>query len=111
MENKWYVDEAYHFLFVNPYIKVADFTANVIDWQFWHDWFHNKVLARGFIALSQLLSVRIDLGIIDRFANGLGDGTRALAGRMRRLQTGFVRNYALGIFLGVVIIIGYLIFR
>jgi NADH-quinone oxidoreductase subunit L len=111
MENKWYVDEAYHFLFVNPYIKVADFTANVIDWQFWHDWFHNKVLARGFIALSQLLSVRIDLGIIDRFANGLGDGTQALAGRMRRLQTGFVRNYALGIFLGVVIIIGYLIFR
>lgn len=111
MENKWYVDEAYHFLFVNPYLKISAFTANVIDWEFWHDWFHDKVLARGFMVLSQLLSVRIDLGIIDRFANGLGSATQSLSGRMRRIQTGFVRNYALSIFLGVVIIIGYLIFR
>jgi hypothetical protein len=28
---------------------------------------------------------------------------------MRRLQTGFVRNYALAMFVGVVLILGYLI--
>jgi hypothetical protein len=30
---------------------------------------------------------------------------------MRVIQTGFVSNYALSVFLGVVIIIGYLILR
>ena len=33
------------------------------------------------------------------------------AGRLRKIQTGFVRNYALVVFLGVVLIIGYLILR
>jgi hypothetical protein len=30
---------------------------------------------------------------------------------LRKVQTGFVRNYALVVFLGVVLIIGYLILR
>jgi hypothetical protein len=36
--------------------------------------------------------------------------TQRSAGSLRRLQTGFVRNYALAVFLGVVVILGYLIF-
>ena len=47
----------------------------------------------------------------DAIANGIGTLTQRLAGSMRRLQSGYVRNYALAVFLGVVVIIGYLILR
>jgi NADH-quinone oxidoreductase subunit L len=110
-ENKYWVDEIYFTLIINPYIQFAHIAAEYLDWRFWHDWFHDTVVAGGFFGLTRLLSVQIDLGIIDRIANGLGSGTKALAARMRGLQTGFVRNYALSLFLGVVIIIGYLILR
>jgi hypothetical protein len=33
------------------------------------------------------------------------------AGSLRKIQTGYVRNYALTVFLGVIVIIGYLILR
>jgi NADH-quinone oxidoreductase subunit L len=55
--------------------------------------------------------VRIDLGGIDALANGLATATQGLAARMRRIETGYVRNYALAVFLGAVVIIGYLILR
>jgi len=53
----------------------------------------------------------IDLGVIDGLANLLANLTVRLASSLRVVQTGFVRNYALSIFLGVVIILGYLILR
>ncbi len=111
MENKWWVDEIYWFLVVDRYVDLAWILADYVDWRFWHDWFHEKVILAGFNGLTRILSVKVDLGGIDRIANGLADGTKALAARLRRLQTGFVRNYALSVFLGVVVIIGYLMFR
>jgi NADH-quinone oxidoreductase subunit L len=111
MERKWWVDEIYHFLIINPYIQLSHVLADYVDWRFWHDWFHDVVLAGGFKGLSGFFSTNIDLGVIDRFANGLGSGTQAVAARVRTIQTGFVRNYALSLFLGVVIIIGYFILR
>jgi NADH-quinone oxidoreductase subunit L len=111
MENKWWVDELYWAVILNPYIAISRFLAEAVDWDFWHDWFHDKVITRAYNLLSSLLAVQIDLGIIDGIANGLADLTKALAAWMRRLQTGFVRNYALSVFLGVILIIGYLIIR
>jgi NADH-quinone oxidoreductase subunit L len=110
-ENKYWVDELYWAVILNPYGALSRFLANVIDWRFWHDWFHDVVLAGGYRSLSRLLSVRIDLGGIDAFANWLATATQALAQRMRGLQTGFVRNYAVSVFLGVIVILGYLILR
>jgi NADH-quinone oxidoreductase subunit L len=111
MENKWWVDELYHYVIVRPYQWLSAFLADVIDWRFWHDWFHDVVIAGGYTRLARLLAYPVDLGIIDRIANGLADLTKMLAGSLRRIQTGFVSNYALSVFLGVVIIIGYLILR
>jgi NADH-quinone oxidoreductase subunit L len=111
MENKWWVDELYWAVILNPYIALSRFLADVIDWRFWHDWFHDTVIAGGYNRLSQLLSVRIDLGGIDALANGLAAATQSLAASMRRIQTGYVRNYALSVFIGVVVILGYLILR
>lgn len=110
MENKWWVDELYWAVILNPYIAISHFLAEQVDWIFWHDWFHDKVIAGIFNRLTKILALQIDLGIIDRTANGLAAITQRSAGSLRRLQTGFVRNYALAVFVGVVAILGYLIF-
>ncbi len=110
-ENKYWVDEAYKAVFLDTYVWLAKFLAQVIDGRFWHDWFHDVVLVGGYRLLSRLLAVRIDLGGIDFIANGLAAVAQGLAARLRRLQTGLVRNYALAVFLGVVVIFGYLIIR
>ncbi len=111
LEKKWWVDELYWTIFLNPYIVLSRFLADVIDWRFWHDWFHDVIIVGGYNALSQLLSVRIDLGGIDALANWLATATQGLAARMRRIETGYVRNYALAVFFGAVVILGYLILR
>jgi NADH-quinone oxidoreductase subunit L len=110
MENKWWIDELYWAVIINPYIALSRFLAEQVDWIFWHDWFHDKLIAGIFNWLTKILAIQIDLGIIDGIANGLGSVTQGLASRTRRLQTGFVRNYALVVFVGVVVILGYLIF-
>jgi NADH-quinone oxidoreductase subunit L len=111
MENKWWVDELYWAIFLNPYIAVSRFLAEVIDWRFWHDWFHDTVIARSFRGLAGFLANVFDLRFIDGIANGLASITVRFAGSLRKVQTGYVRNYALTVFLGVIVIIGYLILR
>lgn len=110
-KNKYWVDELYWTVVLNPYIGLSRFLADVVDWRFWHDWFHDKVLLGGYNLLTRLLAVRIDLGVIDGVANGLGVLAQRSAAALRRLQTGYVRNYALSILFGVVIILGYLLLR
>jgi NADH-quinone oxidoreductase subunit L len=111
LENKYWVDEFYGYVVVKPYQWLSKFLAEKVDEAFWHDFFHDTILAASFNRLTQFLSGPIDLGIIDGVSNFLGDGFKELSAQMRKLQTGFVRNYALSIFIGVVFIIGYLIIR
>lgn len=109
MEHKWWVDELYWAVILNPYIKLSGFLADVIDWRFLHDWFHDSLIVRSYNGLAGFLSGPFDLGFIDGIANGLASVTVRFAGSLRKIQTGYVRNYALAVFLGVVVIIGYLI--
>jgi NADH-quinone oxidoreductase subunit L len=111
LENKYWVDEFYGSIVVKPYQWLSSFLADKVDWDFWHDFVHDRILAAGFKGLTRILAGPIDLGIIDGFATFLGDGFRELAAQMRKIQSGFVRNYALSIFVGVIFIIGYLILR
>ena len=81
--NKYYVDELYDATIVQP-IKVVS----------------TEGLWRGF-----------DVKVIDGAVNGAGaivDGWRAV---LRRLQTGSVRTYAARCFVGVVLILGYYLWR
>jgi NADH-quinone oxidoreductase subunit L len=112
MESKWMVDEIYAALILRPYAAVSRFLADVIDNRFWHDWFHDKVIAAGYQWLSRtVLSLHIDMQGVDAFFNGLGNLTKRLAASLRRVQNGFVRSYALAVLVGVVIIVGYLILK
>ena len=130
-ENKYWVDQVYRVLFVDRYADLARFLADRVDTAFLHDWFHDTVLARGFTGLTHFFADPIDLGaeavrwevataiagivlgilgIIDGIANGLAAATKNAASSLRRVQNGFVRSYALAVLLGVVAILGYLLF-
>jgi NADH-quinone oxidoreductase subunit L len=66
------------------------------------DDYYSAVLVRPGVAGGSALASAFDLGVIDRAVNGVGGGVRRLAAAGRRLQTGFVRSYALGLFVGAV---------
>ncbi len=112
MENKWFVDEGYWAVFVDRYVDLSRFLADVIDWRFWHDWFHEKVIAGTYNWVSNIgLNLYADQRGIDALANGLGTLTQNLSASMRKVQNGFVRSYALSVLLGVVLILGYLLLK
>jgi NADH-quinone oxidoreductase subunit L len=111
-ENKWYVDELYQALIITPFAKISQFLADVIDWRFWHDWFHETVIAGTYNWVSNIaLNRYADQQGIDAFANGLGTWTQYFSATLRKIQNGFVRSYALSVLLGVVVILGYLILK
>jgi NADH-quinone oxidoreductase subunit L len=110
MQHKWWVDEVYDALIIQPYRRLAAFLADTIDWRFWHDWVHDSIIGRGFRGLARFLANPVDLGVIDGIANGLASGTHGLSKVFSYFQTGFVRNYALMVFFGVVAMLGYLVF-
>jgi NADH-quinone oxidoreductase subunit L len=81
--NKYYVDEAYDAAIVQP-IK----TVSTVG------------LWRG-----------MDAGLVDGAVNGAGYAVGALAAGLRLLQTGSVKSYAAGTFLGAVAILAYYLWR
>jgi NADH-quinone oxidoreductase subunit L len=112
MENKWFVDEGYKAVFLDNYVHISKFLADRVDWEIWHDWFHEKVIAGTYNWFSNVaLNETFDQKIIDAFANWLGDATKQISSGLRRIQNGFVRSYALSVLLGVVLILGYLLLK
>lgn len=82
MQNKWWVDEAYAFLFLNPFKAHAEFTAQ-----------------------------KVDQSVINAAGDGLGIGASAFGTWLRRLQNGFVRSYALWMLIGLAAILTFLVLR
>ena len=81
MYNKYYVDEIYEMLIIHPFVVAGkDFVL----------WF--------------------DINIIDGFVNGTGKFTILVGDGIKRIQTGFVSHYALMVVVGMVGILGYLLF-
>jgi NADH-quinone oxidoreductase subunit L len=79
LENKYYVDEIYDTLVINP-IKVSS----------------REGLWKVF-----------DMGVIDGFLHSIGDVVTESGGFIRRLHAGFVRGYAAIILLGALAVIGF----
>jgi NADH-quinone oxidoreductase subunit L len=52
-----------------------------------------------------------DLKIIDGAVNGVATLVRAGGDRLRKVQTGFVRNYALGVAAGAVALFAFVVIR
>ena len=81
--NKWYIDEFYEKVFVNPAKKIGSF--------FWK---------------------KGDVGIIDRFGpDGISKLVKIISNKTARLQTGFIYDYAFVMLLGLSILLTYLILK
>lgn len=81
--NKYYVDEVYDAAIVQPITRTSD-----------------RALWRV-----------VDAGLIDGAVNGAGSFVNGASAILRRLQTGSMRAYALSVFVGVVLILGYYVWR
>jgi NADH-quinone oxidoreductase subunit L len=62
-------------------------------------------------AAAQVLSQPVDQGVIDGAVNGVAAAFGGLGARARKLQTGFVRNYALTILSGATVVLFLLVAR
>lgn len=105
LNNKYWIDQIYDRLIVRPFTWLSSFLANVIDWRFWHDFFHESIIWGGFKNLTAFLANPIDKLIIDGAVNGTGRLIAGTSARLRKIQTGFVRNYALMMLVGVAAIV------
>ncbi len=82
LRRAWYVDELYQKVVEAPSRAVANFSAFVVDAK-----------------------------VIDGTVNGVGALVRAGGSRLRTVQSGFVRNYALAVAVGAVAILAYAVAR
>jgi NADH-quinone oxidoreductase subunit L len=53
----------------------------------------------------------IDPKVIDGAVNGVAGAFRGSGNLLRRTQTGYVRNYVLGITFGTVVVVGFMLTR
>jgi NADH-quinone oxidoreductase subunit L len=70
-----------------------------------------RVFAVGGGAVARLAAGPVDQKGIDGLVNGLGVLVRSVGERLRPLQTGFVRNYGLGILVGAVALLAWFLSR
>jgi NADH-quinone oxidoreductase subunit L len=107
---KLYWDEFYDRFVVQPYSRAADWLANTLDWAFWHDYVHNTLIGGGFNGMAAFLSSPVDRGAIDQGFLSIGRAVERLSARLRRIQTGYVRIYALVMLLGVLLVLLVILF-
>jgi NADH-quinone oxidoreductase subunit L len=105
VSRKYYVDEFYNGVIVAGVLRTGRFAS----------WFDSRVID-GLVDGTAWLTRRISAGsilfddrVIDGAVNGIGSTHRAFSRGLRRLQTGFVYNYALSIVIGIVILISLVV--
>jgi len=77
---------------------------------YWDD-FYDAVIGRPSQKLAYFFAWVVDARIIDGAVNGAANLVRSTGSVTRKLQTGYVRNYALGIALGLAALIVFLLSR
>jgi NADH-quinone oxidoreductase subunit L len=101
VSRKYYVDEATSKVFVGG-VFAAGRAA---------DWVDRHIIdglvdgAAGLARRVSRLAIFFDEGVVDGAVNGVGRIHLAASSLLRRLQTGYIYNYALAVVLGVVLVI------
>ncbi|GIF05270.1 NADH-quinone oxidoreductase subunit L [Actinoplanes siamensis] len=83
----------------------AGFVVTAARRNLYTDAFNEAVFERPGVYLTRAL-VYLDGKGIDGLVNGLAAGVGGGSGRLRRLQTGFVRSYALSMLTGAMLVVG-----
>jgi NADH-quinone oxidoreductase subunit L len=90
-----------------PRTPVHDLLLNA----YYVDRLYERVIVRPLAALSTFCARVVDGSVIDGAVNLTGRAVVAGAARLRRLQSGYVVNYALTMLVGAVVLVGYLLSR
>jgi NADH-quinone oxidoreductase subunit L len=77
---------------------------------YWDD-FYDLVIGRPGQRLATFLAWVVDARVIDGAVNGVAHLAKVTGTAARRLQTGYARNYALGIALGLALIVVFMLSR
>ena len=75
------------------------------------DFGYDRLVARTSTQMASVMSTVVDNKIIDGAVNGVARLFRSTGGIVRKVQTGYVRNYALGIMAGLVLLLAYVFTR
>ena len=100
--NKYYFDELYRAIIVNPVLKLCNFLFAKLDVGVL-DWLVNG--AGNFTVFLSDVKEWFDSRIVDGAVNGIAYVTGGIGSGLRRMQTGQLQNYAFVIFFGLVLII------
>jgi NADH-quinone oxidoreductase subunit L len=82
----------------------------VLQKSYFIDDIYDTVIGRPSEGVARLAAV-FDTRVIDGAVNGVARLARGAGGGLRRIQTGFVRQYALGIVIGAVALLAYMLTR
>jgi NADH-quinone oxidoreductase subunit L len=82
----------------------------VLQKSYYIDEVYDTVIGRPAEGLARFTAV-FDNKVIDGAVNGVARLARGAGGGLRRIQTGFVRQYALGIVIGAVALLAYMLTR
>jgi len=75
------------------------------------DWLYGRAIVRPLLAFFGLLWHGVDAGVIDGAVNALGRTMVSAAAAARRLETGYIVNYALTMLVGAVLVVSYFLIR
>jgi len=85
--------------------------ANVLANAYYLDIGWARFVSGPLSAFARFLSEGVDRDTIDGAVNGVGGAFKRAGGGLRRVQTGLVRNYALAIFVGAVLVLAFITTR
>ncbi|HEX5440260.1 MAG TPA: NADH-quinone oxidoreductase subunit L, partial [Ktedonobacterales bacterium] len=75
--------------------------------RYYIDDLYDAVIVQPIVAIGSLWRIGLEGGLFDGGSHGLGLLVASVSKGLRRLQTGYARNYALAIFIGAVLILVY----
>jgi NADH-quinone oxidoreductase subunit L len=94
---------------VDPLRRILGPVFGALQNKWWVDEFYQTILLKPFHIISDCLAHPFDQGTIDATVNGIASGAKGLSGILRKVQNGYVRNYATAIIAGLVLILAYLL--
>jgi NADH-quinone oxidoreductase subunit L len=95
----------------DPTVERLGGFANVLANAYYLDVGLARFVSGPVTTFARFLNEGVDRDTIDGAVNGIGSGFRRLGGGLRRVQTGLVRNYALAIFIGAVLMLAFITTR
>ncbi len=92
---------------VPTFNRFSAWLAFPVEWAFWHDFVHERVIRDTFVTAADFTANVIDAQGVDGLVNGSASLTKRIAGGLRLTETGYARTYALAVFLGTVALLAY----